>query len=215
MKDFLKATTAKAWPVWLTLISRLGVKTLSGALEKRLQNGTPAETLVLAVTPPLLNTIDVLSDQDPDNQAQVEKIWKSWVHEFMVPFLFGLFKPTTEKIKQDYNKAFVQFLMQNAQIITGFLTDEIEPNQAQITAFGRELLKDPETKTILINQFIAGNMQAANLNKDLITFVTVTIGIAYDAVVHAIEQDQLNTTQVTDNTVTFESADQKVTIESK
>jgi hypothetical protein len=213
MKEFLTAAAAKAWPIWLTLISRLGIKTLSNALEKRLKDGSPAETLVLAVTPPLLTTVDVLSDQDPDNQSQVEHIWKAWLHDFMLPFIFNLFKPATDKIKQDYNRAFVQFIADDLQIITGFLTDEIEPNQEQIAAFGKELLQDPKTKELFVDQFIGGNLAAAKLNADLVDFVKQALGVAYDAVVNGIAPKALEGEQVSATTTTYELNGLRIAIE--
>jgi hypothetical protein len=213
MKEFLAKAKSTAWPIWVTLISKLGLKTLTNALEKRLKDGSPAETIVIATSEPLMKTINALSDEDPNNQTQVEVIWKTYLHDFMIPFLFNLFKPTIDKIGQDYNKAFVQFIADDLQIITGFLTDEIEPNQEQIANFGKEILQDPKTKELFVDQFIGGNLAAAKLNADLVQFVTAALGVAYDAVVNGVAPKSLEGEQVSANTTTYELDGLRIAIE--
>ena len=212
MKEFLAKAKSAAWPIWLTLISKLGLNTIKNALEKRLKDGSPAETIVIATSEPLMKTINALSDTNPDNQVQVELIWKAYLHDFMIPFLFKMFKPTIDKISQDYNRAFVQFIADDLQIITGFLSDEIEPNQEQIANFGKELLQDPKTKELFIEQFIGGNLAAAKLNADLVKFVTVALGVAYDAVVNGVVTKSLES-KVIANTTTHEIDGLRIAIE--
>lgn len=174
---------AKALPVWIQLLGKLGINSAKSALEKRLEDGSPEEELVLAIAEPLIGTINEFSDAEPDNNKKVRALWLKWLNSFMNPWTFRLFQPVVDRIKQEYNRKTVQYLKDSVQQITSILTDEIKPDNEQIDSFIDAEVAKPETKHLFINEFAGGNLAKAGLDDDLIAFITEAAGIGWDAIV--------------------------------
>lgn len=182
MKQFINEVKAKALPLWLQLLAKLGIKSAKSALGKRLEDGSPEEELVLSIAEPLIGTIDEFKDSEPDNPKKVRALWLRWLHSFMVPWLFRLFQPVVDRIKAEYNKKMLQYVKDFAQNISGFLTDEIKPDGQQIDEYIDSETAKPETKHLVIREFGGGNLSAAGLNADLIAFFIEAAEIGWDAI---------------------------------
>lgn len=173
---------AKALPLWLRLLGRLGINSAKTALEKRLPDGSPEEELVMAIAEPMVGTIDEFGDNEPDNPNKVRALWLRWLHSFMTPWLFRLFQPVIDRIKEEYNKKMLQYVKDFAQNISGFLTDEIKPDGDQIDEYIDSETAKPETKHLVIREFGGGNLAKAGLNADLIAFFIEAAEIGWDAI---------------------------------
>lgn len=173
---------AKALPLWLRLLGRLGINSAKTALEKRLPDGSPEEELVMAIAEPMVATIDEFGDSEPDNATKVRALWLRWLHAFMTPWLFRLFQPVVDRIKVEYNKKMLQYVKDFAQNISGFLTDEIKPDGEQIDNYIDAETAKPETKNLVIREFGGGNLTAAGLNADLVAFFIEAAEIGWDAI---------------------------------
>lgn len=173
---------AKALPVWIKLLSLLGIKSAKSALEKRLPNGSPEQELVLGVAEPLVGTIEDLSDTNPNNSVQVRSRWLKWLNTFMTPWLFRLFQPVVDKIKLDYNKKMVQYIKDLLERIGLVLTDEIKPDNDQIDSIIDKEVGKESTKNLVIYEFAGGNLSQAGLDDDLIAFFQEAASIGWDAI---------------------------------
>lgn len=182
MKQLIIEIKAKALPLWLRLLGRLGINSAKTALEKRLPDGSPEEELVMAIAEPMIGTIDEFSDSEPDNPKKVRALWLLWLHSFMVPWLFRLFQPVVDRIKAEYNKKMLQYVKDFAQNISAFLTDEIKPDGQQIDEYIDSETAKPETKHLVIREFGGGNLTAAGLNADLVAFFIEAAEIGWDAI---------------------------------
>lgn len=182
MKSLINEIKAKALPLWLQLLAKLGINSAKSALEKRLENDSPEEELVLAIAEPLIGTINEFSDAEPDNNKKVRALWLKWLNAFMTPWLFRLFQPVVDRIKVEYNKKMLQYVKDLAQNISGFLTDEIKPDGQQIDEYIDAETAKPETKHLVIREFGGGNLTAAGLNADLVAFFIEAAEIGWDAI---------------------------------
>lgn len=183
MKTLIAEIKAKALPLWIQLLGKLGINSIKSALEKRLPDGSPEEEIVLSIAEPLVGTIDEFKDADPENPKKVRALWLRWLNAFMVPWLFRLFQPIVDRIKAEYNKKMVQYLKDSLQHVGGLLTDEIRPDGDQIDSFIDAEVAKPETKHLVINEFAGGNLAKAGLDDDLIAFITEAAEIGWDAIV--------------------------------
>jgi len=170
-----------AWPFWLTMLANLGINTTKNALAKRLPDNSPEEILTVNLAAILLNIVKFMSDTITDNAKQVREGLLQWLNTFMTPFLFDLFQPTVEKIKKVYNRAMVQYLKDTSEQLALLLTDTITPNDDQIKDYLDTEFKKPETKDLVIDQFVGGNLQNSGLDNDLVTFLTEALGLGWDA----------------------------------
>lgn len=177
----IKEMTAKAWPFWLTMLANLGINTTKNALAKRLPDDSPEEILTVNLASVMLSIVKFMSDEIADNAKQVREGLLEWLNKFMTPFLFKLFQPTVDKIKKDYNKAMVQYLKNSTENIALLLTDSITPNNEQIEEYLGTEFRKPETKELVITQFVGGNLNNSGLDEDLIIFLTESLGIGWDA----------------------------------
>lgn len=177
----LQELKEKAWPFWLTLLANLGINTTKNALAKRLPDNSPEEILTVNLASVMLNIVKFMSDEITDNAKQVREGLLKWLNEFMTPFLFDLFQPTVDKIKQAYNRAMVQYLKDSTEQISLLLTDTITPNNEQISNFLDSEFRKPETKDLVITQFAGGNLANSGLDGDLVAFLTEALGIGWDA----------------------------------
>lgn len=182
MNQLINQIKAKALPLWLQLLGKLGINSAKSALEKRLENDSPEEQLVMAIAEPLIGTINEFSDSEPDNNKKVRALWLRWLHAFMVPWLFRLFQPVVDRIKIEYNKKMLQYVKDFAQNISGLLTDEIKPDGQQIDEYIDTETAKPETKHLVIREFGGGNLTAAGLNADLVAFFIEAAEIGWDAI---------------------------------
>lgn len=177
----LQELKEKAWPFWLTLLANLGINTTKNALAKRLPDNSPEEILTVNLASIMLNIVKFMSDEITDNAKQVREGLLKWLNEFMTPFVFNLFQPAVEKIKQAYNRAMVQYLKDTTEEIASLLTDSITPNNEQISEYLDGEFRKPETKDLVINQFAKGNLDNSGLDGDLVAFLTEALGIGWDA----------------------------------
>lgn len=183
MKKLLVEIKAKALPLWIQLLGKLGINGAKNALEKRLVDGSPEEDLVLGVAEPLIGTITALSDNEPDNPKQVRSLWLKWLNTFMTPWGFKLFQPVVDRIKAEYNRKMVQYIKDSFEQVALILTDEITPNDDQIDTFVDSEVSKESTKKLVINEFGGGNLAKAGLDDDLIAFITEAASIGWDAIV--------------------------------
>jgi len=165
-----KEAREKGWNVILTLIGKLGINTLRSALEKRLPDGSPEEEIVTVTAPYFIETIDAMGDTIP-NKQQVPAIWLRYLQSFMIPFLFRLFQPVITRIGEAYNRAMVQYLADAGKQIGLYLTDEIKPDNEQISEFTQSEFAKPELETLVIDDFIGGNLAARNADPTLSLFI--------------------------------------------
>lgn len=177
----VKELKEKAWPFWLTLLANLGINTTKNALAKRLPDNSPEEILTVNLASIMLGIVKFMSDEITDNAKQVREGLLKWLNEFMTPFLFDLFQPAVEKIKQAYNRAMVQYLKDTTEQISLLLTDTITPNNEQISSYLDSEFRKPETKDLVITQFAGGNLANSGLDGDLVAFLTEALGIGWDA----------------------------------
>jgi hypothetical protein len=182
MKSSQVEIKAKALPLWIQLLGKLGINGAKSALEKRLKDGSPEEELVMAIADPLIGTINDLSDNEPENTQQVRSRWRKWLEVFMIPWLFRLIQPIVTKITAEYNRKMVQYLKDSSEKIALLLTDDIKPDNQQIDNFIDTEVAKPETKNLVITEFAGGNLLKAGLDEDLVAFLIEAANIGWDAI---------------------------------
>ena len=166
----LKNVKEKGWNMLLTMISKLGINTLSTALKKRLPDDSPEEEIVVTTTPYFIETIDAMGDSIP-NKTQIPAIWLRYLQNFMIPFLFRLFQPVIARINESYNRRMIQYLADSSKQIGLFLTDEIKPDHDQIDGFVDGEIAKKEVELLIIDEFVGGNLAARKADPTLSLFI--------------------------------------------
>lgn len=208
-----KEAIEKGWNIVLSFIGKLGINTLRSALEKRLPDGSPEEEIVTITAPYFIETIDAMGDNIP-NKQQIPGIWLRYLQLFMIPFLFRLFQPVITRIGQAYNRAMVQYLADSTKQIGLLLTDEIKPDNEQISAFTKGELEKPELEKLVIDDFIGGNLNAAKADTTLSLFILGALKSLWRSFVNPSEGEALRAVSASavDGTKTFVINGYEVTI---
>lgn len=208
-----KEAIEKGWNIVLSFIGKLGINTLRSALEKRLPDGSPEEEIVTITAPYFIETIDAMGDNIP-NKQQIPGIWLRYLQLFMIPFLFRLFRPVIDRIKQSYNREVVQYLAGSTEKIGLLLTDEIKPDGEQISEFVKGEQAKPELEVLVIDKFVGGNLNAINADTTLSLFILGALKSLWRSFVNPSAGDALRAVSASavDGTKTFVIDGYQVTI---
>jgi len=208
-----KEVKEKGLNVILVLISKLGINTLTNALEKRLEDGSPEEEIVLTTSPYFIETINAFGDDIP-NKPQISGIWLRYLQSFMIPFLFRLFAPIIDRINQAYNREMVQYLAGSLENVGLLLTDEIKPDGEQIGSYLKGELEKPELEALVIDRFIGGNLEAVKADPTLSLFILGALKSLWRSFVNPSEGEALRAVSASalDGSKTFVLNGYEVTI---
>lgn len=145
----------------IKLLLKAGIPLGTRKLEELLKDGTFLEKISLAGMRRFDLSVDVLSDDNPDNRGQLGKVWMAYLNEDVIPALDQELAPVLAEIKNEKHRALI---VKSGAIIVGalaLLTDEVKENAAQLREHFLGFLKGDEFRTLAMG----------SLNEVLLTFV--------------------------------------------
>ncbi len=163
------------------LIANLGVDYIEPRLERALKDGSLTEKLALSPFAAIRDSINALSDDDPNNQEQVSAIWVKYLHNDVRPILMGALEPVVNGIENKTDRALVAYLANIGNDIVGIFTDDVDGNKEQIKAYFEALQSSEETRVVLVGKLIdlaAGVVK----DKELLKLFTTVLNAVFDIV---------------------------------
>jgi len=136
------------------LVANLGVDYIEPRLEKALKDGSLTEKLALSPFAAIRESINALSDDDANNQAQVSAIWTTYLHSDLRPILMGALEPVIADIENESDRALVMYLAGVANSVVGIFTDDVDQNREQIKAYFADLQKSETTREVFVGKLI-------------------------------------------------------------
>lgn len=163
------------------LIASLGVDYIEPRLEKALKDGSLTEKLALSPFEAIRESINALSDDDANNEAQVAAIWTKYLHATLRPILMAALEPIVDDIENETDQALVMYLANIGNDIVGIFTDDVQANREQAKAYFESLKTSDETRLVLLNKLadLAGNVVK---DKELLKLFITVLNAVFDIV---------------------------------
>lgn len=150
---------------------------------KRVKDNQLATKGVEVAFIPISNTITVLNDEDGENQKQVAKVVLDWVNQPLAEYLDHIFTGLIEK-HDDVNVE--KLLMFAKNVILGVMKlysdDDIE-NNVQLKLMFNNLLQDPETEKLLLQNVFKPLIEKKIKDTDTVEHIIQILDSTFDAVV--------------------------------
>jgi hypothetical protein len=136
------------------LIANLGLDYIEPRIERALADGSLIEKLALSPFEAVRASIGALSDDDANNSEQLRIIWLNYLNVEVRSILREALEPVIGEIDNVADKDLLSYLADVAFEIVGILTDNVEENKAQLTAFFADLQKQERTRTVIVNKLV-------------------------------------------------------------
>lgn len=157
-------------------IMKLGVNFAEKQVEKRLED--PAvEKGVNLIFPLSKDLIDALSDTNPENAKQVEKIMLAWTNVELANYLEEIIGAVVAKQKDKDLKEVLEFVATLFIAVVRILSDNDANNTKQLKAHWEKVSASDEMQTLILHHIIKPILMKSGANGewiDLVMSVTET-----------------------------------------
>ena len=150
---------------------------------KRVKDNQLATKGVEVAFIPISNTITVLNDEDGENQKQVTKVVLDWVNQPLAEYLDNIFTGLIEK-HDDVNVE--KLLMFAKNVILGVMklySDDDMENNVQLKLMFNNLLQDPETEKLLLQNVFKPLIEKKIKDTDTVEHIIQILDSTFNAVV--------------------------------
>lgn len=150
---------------------------------KRVKDNQLATKGVEVAFIPISNTITVLNDEDGENQKQVTKVVLDWVNQPLAEYLDNIFTGLIEK-HDDVNVE--KLLMFAKNVILGVMklySDDDMENNVQLKLMFNNLLQDPETEKLLLQNVFKPLIEKKIKDTDTVEHIIQILDSTFDAVI--------------------------------
>ena len=150
---------------------------------KRVKDNQLATKGVEVAFIPISNTITVLNDEDGENQKQVTKVVLDWVNQPLAEYLDNIFTGLIEK-HDDVN--IEKLLMFAKNVILGVMklySDDDMENNVQLKLMFNNLLQDPETEKLLLQNVFKPLIEKKIKDTDTVEHIIQILDSTFDAVI--------------------------------
>ena len=150
---------------------------------KRVKDNQLATKGVEVAFIPISNTITVLNDEDGENQKQVTKVVLDWVNQPLAEYLDNIFTGLIEK-HDDVN--IEKLLMFAKNVILGVMklySDDDMENNVQLKLMFNNLLQDPETEKLLLQNVFKPLIEKKIKDTDTVEHIIQILDSTFNAVV--------------------------------
>lgn len=163
------------------LIAKLGINYIDDkvfvALEKKLLPQRLADRGFDRVR----ETIEVITDDDANNSAQVAAVWMAYLNQDVIPAVGEALTPTLDKIESPETKELVKNLAATVVGAMLILTDEEGNNNEQLKAYFDEYVKSDEFRTVILAQ-VKALAEKFSQDKALISLILSVFGAFFDLI---------------------------------
>lgn len=150
-------------------ILKMGVNIAQNQVEKKIDNPL-VEKGVLLIFPLTKDLIEVLSDKNPDNEAQVREIMLAWTNGPLADYIEKIFAAFIEKQKDDNAKAIIAFFTEVFVKALRLYSDDVDDNKSQLDELLKGIASDKATYDLVINNLLKPLLANANAGEELSKF---------------------------------------------
>ena len=163
----------------IKLLLKAGIPLGTRKLEELLKDGTFLEKISLAGMRRFDLSVNVLSDDNPDNRGQLGAVWMAYLNEDVIPALNEELAPVLDKIE---NEAYRALVVKAGSVFIGvlaLLTDTVKENATQVYEYVVGFIKGDEFRTLAMN---ALNEALKSFVKDegVVALVITVFGALFD-----------------------------------
>lgn len=164
-------------------VMNMSLNFFKSQVTKRLKDNPTAIKGVEVAFIPITNTITVLNDEDAENQKQVTGVVLDWVNQPLAAYLDEIFTGLIEK-HDDVNVEKLLLFAKN--IVLGVMklySDDDMENNVQLKAMFNNLLQDPETEKLLLQNVFKPLIEKKVKDTDTVNHIVNILDSTFDAVV--------------------------------
>lgn len=164
---------------WFTAsLVRTAISVIESYLIGNIKDPELKKTMLFGLRP-FKGTIDALSDNIEMNDEQVKAVWDKFVSGDLPDFADQEIAVLVEKIKDANTKAVLVVLADPMVDIFRLLVDDNKDNEAQVKARLQEVIKDPKSLQVLIENVaipIASKIKDEKMREFLLLFLQGILG---------------------------------------
>ena len=161
----------KLIPRWIALL----VVSSLGLIERKFISKIPSELVkqeMKLFLEPLKLTALAISDNNPDNKEQVEKIWRKAISGKFIDFnQFQVINIIDEKIENPFIKVPLMTLVIPVFGMIRDLLDEDPMDGQQITTRWETFIKDPDVQEVVLINFVIPALERYINDDETVTFI--------------------------------------------
>ena len=163
------------------LIAGLGLSYLEPKVAEALKDGSLEEKLAGYAFQRMRQTVDVITDDEANNAAQVSGVWLAYLNEDVIPAVGVALAPTLDKIESIETRDLVKSLAGTVIGSLLLLTDDEGHNNDQLKTYFDAYIKSDEFRTVIMGQVRA---LAERYSKDasLIALIVSVFGAFFDLI---------------------------------
>jgi hypothetical protein len=171
-------------------ILKMGVNIAQNQVEKKIDNPL-VEKGVLLIFPLTKNLIEVLSDKNPDNEAQVREVMLEWTNGPLADYLEEIFEAFVEKQKDENAKVLIEFFTKVFVKALRIYSDDVTENKDQLDALLAGITADRATYDLVVNNILKPLLVKANAGEDLSKFAIAAAKMFIDWLLKEKEQAEI------------------------
>lgn len=146
------ADTKKTNSFWIKTIYRL-IDALTFVLGQLIKDEETQE-LALSTLKPIKSIVGAVTDEDPDNKAQILKIVKMYASQDAIPYAHDELIKIINRIGDDKVRSVVQVTSKVPFMIGQIWTDDNPSNLKQTRTYLEQWLEDAENQKVLIDYLV-------------------------------------------------------------
>lgn len=163
------------------LIAKLGVNYLDDKVFAALEGKKLPQKLADAGFDRIRQTIEVITDDDANNSAQVAAVWMAYLNQDVIPAVGEALAPTLDKIESPETKELVKSLAATVVGAMLILTDEEGNNNEQLKTYFDGYVKSDEFRTVIMGQ-VRALAQKYSKDQSLISLILAVFGAFFDLI---------------------------------
>jgi hypothetical protein len=140
-------------------IAENGLKLIEGRLDRIIKDGTPLQDGVDIFFGTSAEILKAISNDNADNKGEVTAIVFQTINGKVVPFLVKLSQPAIDGIKDEDNKAVVEYMRGVAVDFVNIYTDDVEQNTKQLSEYMEMIKKSPETEQVVLYNLLLNRLK--------------------------------------------------------
>ena len=156
-------------------IAENGLKLIEGRLDRIVEDDTPLQEGIDIFFGTSAEILKAISNDNPNNKGEVTTIVFATINGKVVPFLVKLAQPAIDGIKDEDNKAVVEYMKGIAVDFVNIYTDDVEQNTKQLQDYMEMIRKSEKTeKVVLYNMFLnrlSKKWQGDESKQDYLVFI--------------------------------------------
>ena len=140
-------------------IAKNGLRLIESRLDKLIPDENPLQDGVDIFFGASAELLNVITDENAENKAQVTGVIFGTINGKLVPFLVDLSEPAIQGIKDEDNKAVVVYMRGVAVDFVNIYTDDVQKNSEQLAEYMDMIRKSPKTEQVVLYNLLLNRLK--------------------------------------------------------